>query len=1002
MSKRAPYEIAEDRSGRNYWRSLAELERAPELMATLPAEFPPNITEPPDGISRRTFFNLMGASAAMAGLASCRRPEEKIVPFASAPEDSIPGNAMYYASTTTFGGTAFGLLVESHDGRPTKIEGNPAHPDSAGGGVLPWVQASVLDLYDPDRSDRPRQKDAGKQVDRTWTDAAAALGAMGQRLRQQQGARFAVLTSGQRSPTLQAQLDELKRAMPQARFARWEPISRDAQREGARLAFGKPFETVLDLGKAKVIVALDADILASEGSPVKQARGFADGRKLDDPSAMSRLYVVESQFTVTGSAADHRLRIPSRDVTAFAFALAAELASAGVAADLAGLGAARAQALPERAKVWAKAVATDLASKRGQGVVVAGAKQPAIVHALTHVINVALGNVGTTVKYVKAFDEQAEGTTGFIALANALADGSVDTLLILGGNPAFTAPADTGFALALDRANVVHVSSHLDETSELADWHLNRSHDLESWSDAVAEDGTASIVQPLIAPLFDSRTEAEVVSLLLGKGERGYDMVRATWLPKLALGGEKSWRKMLHEGVIANASGFPFATEAVAVNTAALVAAARALAPAGEGVEITFAPCTHAWDGRFANNGWLQEWPDPMHKQTWGNRVEISPATAKRLGVKDGAVVSLQAGDGLSARVAVLVAPGQADESLAVTLGQGRRKAGRVGDSVGTDTFPLRSSSSLGYVGGVTVSVLGGDAELARTQEHFSLEGRPHVRETSLAEYQKSPDAVAKQGPKGTELFNLWTTQKTDVIHKWGMAIDLNTCTGCSACQIACQAENNIPVVGADGVRRSREMNWLRVDRYFEGPADEPRSVAQPLPCQQCENAPCEAVCPVAATTHSPEGLNDMAYNRCVGTRYCANNCPFKVRKFNFFNYTKETPALTQLQFNPDVTVRSRGVMEKCTFCTQRINEVKIAYKREGTDVIPDGKIVTACQQACPVGAIIFGDLNDKQSAVAKAHAEARSYVLLEEINVRPRVAYLAKIRNLNPELEKA
>ena len=1010
MSKRSPYVFAEDRSGQKLWRSLAELEQKPELIAQLPAEFPPNITEPPDGMSRRTFFNLMGASAALAGLAACRSPDEKIVPYAQAPEEQIPGAALYYATATTFGGTAIGLIVESHDGRPTKLEGNPAHPDSAGGGLVPWVQASVLDLYDPDRSQQPRQKSAtgDKFEDRTWSQATDALKALGQKLRGQ-GARFVVLTGGHRSPTLQAQLDALKAAMPGVRIVRWEPVSRDAQREGARIAFGKPFETVLDVAKAKVIVTLDADILGTDGSVVKQSRGFADGRSLEDPAAMNRLYAIESTFSVTGSAADHRLRLKSRDVSAFAFALAAEIGSAGVAInEIAGAGGTRANQLSERAKQWAKAVAADLVSKKSQGLVVAGPKQPAAVHAVAHALNAALGNVGSTVKYVKPFDEAGESATGLAAIATGLADGSIDTLLVLDSNPAFTAPADLNFAdvLAKTKATVVTLASHDDETSQFSTWHLNRSHELETWSDVVAEDGTASIVQPLIAPLYESRSDAEVVSILLGKVERGYDMVRATWTPRLALGGDKAWRKALHDGLIANVEGFPFAAENVVVNSGNVANAARALPPAGGGIEVTFAPDSHAWDGRFANNVWLQEWPDPMNKHCWGNVALVAPATAKKLGIEDGNTISLQVGDGLSARVPAIVAPGQAEDSIAVSFGQGRTHAGAKCGNVGVDTYALRTTAAPGYTGDVKVSSLGGDANLAQTQEHFSLEGRPHVRVGSLEEYKQKPGAAAQQGPKGSLLFNLWSDQKTDINHKWGMAIDLNTCTGCGACMVACQSENNIPVVGADGVRRSREMNWLRVDRYFEGSPDEPRSVAQPLPCQQCENAPCEQVCPVAATTHSPEGLNDMAYNRCVGTRYCANNCPFKVRKFNFFNYTNDDAPFSsqqrKMQYNPDVTVRSRGVMEKCTFCVQRINETKIAYKREGQDKIPDGKIVTACQQACPVGAITFGDLNDKDSAVTRAHANPRSYKLLEEINVRPRVVYLAKIRNLNPELEKA
>jgi molybdopterin-containing oxidoreductase family iron-sulfur binding subunit len=1002
MSKRPEYEFAKDLSGKVYWRSLKELEpgspEAAALDATRPAELPPGATEPPDGVSRRDFFNLMGAATAMYGLAACRRPEEKIVPFAQAPENMIPGKPVYYATATTFAGTAVGLLVESHDGRPTKIEGNPQHPESPGGGVAPWVQASILDMYDPDRSANPRQ--AGK--DKTWAEAQAALKTLGTQLRAKQGRGFAVITEGHRSPTLAAALAALKQALPQAKVVRYEPFSRDPVQQGARIAFGKPLETVVDVAKAKVVVALDSDFLASEYSVVKNAFGFAQGRTPDNPADMNRLYAVESAHTVTGSSADHRVRLASRDVTTFAWALAAELAAAGIGlADIGNVAQGRAQALPEPARKAARAMARDLAANRGKGLVIAGLKQPAAVHALVHAMNFALENhgAGKPVRWVKAFDDAGEGPAGLVQLGSELAAGSIDTVLILGGNPVFNAPADAGFAGAIEGKTVVHLSNWVDETSAKATWHLNRAHDFESWSDVVAEDGTASIVQPLIAPLFDGKTDAEVVWMLLGQPQRAFDLVQATWRPALGLGFDGAWRKALHDGVIAGSTA---AVAEVTVQTAQVVQGARPTAPPAGGLEMSFAPDTHAWDGRFANNAWLQEWPDPMTKLTWSNQVTVSPATAKKLNLENGHVVSLQSGEGLSARAVVVVQPGQADDSVTVSVGQGRSVTGRVGKGVGTDTWALRSSAAMGYVGDVKLTSLGGSADdIAVTQEHFSLEGRPHVREASLAQFQANPK-FAQEMVKHPPLVSLWKDQKVDIIHKWGMAFDLGKCTGCGACQIACQAENNIPVVGKTGVQNSREMNWLRVDRYYEGTADDPRSVAQPMPCQQCENAPCEQVCPVAATTHSPDGLNDMAYNRCVGTRYCANNCPFKVRKFNFFNYTKDTPTLKQMQYNPDVTVRFRGVMEKCTYCVQRINEAKIDAKRAGTDAIADGAIKTACQQACPSQAISFGDMNDKSSQISAVAANPRNYVLLQELNVRPRTQYLARIRNVNPELETA
>jgi molybdopterin-containing oxidoreductase family iron-sulfur binding subunit len=994
MSKRPEYTFAKDQSGKLYWKSLKELDGDPAVEASRPVEFPAGVTEPPDGVSRREFWNLMGAATAMAGLAACRRPEEKIVPFATAPEDTIPGRPLDYATAVVFGGTAVGLVVETHDGRPTKLEGNPLHPDTPGGGLAPWVQASILDMYDPDRSASPRQ--AGKE--RSWAEAAPALAQLGQKLRAGQGRGLAVITEGHRSPTLKNALAALRQAMPQARLVRWEPFSRDAVREGARIAFGRPLDTSFDVAKAKVIVSLDADFLATEYSVVKNAYGFAQGRNPDAEGGMNRLYVAESAFTVTGGAADHRVRLQSRSVAAFAYAIAAELGALGLPlAEIGQAGTAQSQGLPDAARAVARAAAKDLLANRGRGLLVAGLKQPAPVHALVHALNHALQNGGSTVKWVAPFDDSAPGAQALVELSQLLGAGQIDTVLILGGNPVFDAPADCTLGQMLEGKTVIHLSSHVNETSAKATWHLNRAHDFESWSDVASDDGTASIVQPLIAPLFDGRTDAELLWMLLGQPRRAYDLVQATWRSAMGADFDRAMRRALHDGVVAGTSS---PTVEVAPQAAAVAQAARLLGPATPGIELSFVPDCHAWDGRTANNAWLQEWADPMTKVTWSNQATLSPATAKKLGVKDGHVISLQAGDAFSARALAVVQPGHADDAICVTVGQGRSVCGRVGKDVGLDTYALRASAGLGYVGGAKVSDLGG-GDLARTQEHFHLEGRPHVREANLRKFQADP-TFAQKMVKHPPLVSLWTDQKVDIVHKWSLLIDLNTCTGCGACMIACQAENNIPVVGKRGVQNTREMSWIRVDRYYEGSAEDPRSVAQPMTCQQCENAPCEQVCPVAATTHSPEGLNDMAYNRCVGTRYCANNCPFKVRKFNFFNYTKDTPTLKQMQYNPDVTVRFRGVMEKCSYCVQRINQAKIDAHRAGTDTIVDGTIRTACQQGCPSQAIVFGDLNDGRSQASAWAKNPRTYVLLQELNIRPRTQYLAKIRNENPELEQA
>ena len=995
--KRAPYTYGVSPGGKRHWRSLEEFADTPAFREALAREFPEGASEI-DEPTRRGFLQVMGASVALAGLAGCRRPEEKILPFARAPEQVVPGRAQHYATAFSLMGTSFGLVVESHEGRPTKVEGNPRHPDSLGAATI-YGQAEVLSLYDPDRSDSPAEKGQRK----TWDEAAAAL-----RARVAASRGVAVLTTEHRSPSLAAQLEALRKALPGATVHRYEPLTRQRVRAGARLALGRYLEPTYDVGKARVVLALDSDLLHSEGSSIKHARGFADGRRLEkEGDGMNRLYSVESGFTPTGSSADHRLRIASRDVAQFALALAQALVAAHHL-DLGGLDAA---SLTPRRKPAAAGfdkfvatVAKDLVESRGASLVVAGHRQPEGVHALVLAINAGLGNLGRTVHLVRPFSSDPQGPEAIAALSAAIKAGSVDTLLILGGNPVLDAPADADFAAAVAKAPFsAHLSSHLDETSAACTWHLPRAHFLEAWGDTVSEDGTLSIVQPLIAPLLEGKSDIEVVELAIGGTRKGYDIVRAVTTaahPSALFEGE--WRRALHDGVWA---GTAWGDESAAVSPASLGPAVRGLGDgAATGYEVTFAPDSHAWDGRYANNGWLQEMPDPITKLSWDNAALVGVETAKKLGVVDGDLIKVTVNGRPPVELPARIAPGTADDTIQLTIGQGRKLAGKVALGAGFDCYPLRTAAGWGFAG-ATAEKTGGTYKLAETQEHFSLEGRPIVRETDLVRFrdkEKFAEVMQNEHPPLLSLFNPWPYEG----HKWGMVIDLNACIGCNACMVGCQAENNIPLVGKAGVLKSREMHWIRLDRYYTGDNEnDPQAVMQPMTCQQCENAPCEQVCPVGATTHSPEGLNDMAYNRCIGTRYCANNCPYKVRRFNFFNYQKNFETISELrklQYNPDVTVRSRGVMEKCTYCVQRINETKIAYKREAQDFIPDGKIVTACQQACPMGSIVFGDLNDKDSAVTKLHADPRSYKLLEEVNVRPRVAYLAKIRNLNPELEKA
>ncbi len=990
--KRAHYQYGIDRSGKNYWRSLGELSKSPEFQEALEREFPEGAAELSDGFSRRGFLSLMGASLGLAGLSACRRPEEKILPYAKAPEHLIPGKPLYYATAMPFMGTAIGLLVESHEGRPTKIEGNPRHPESLGGASA-WVQASILDLYDPDRSAAPSEKGTA----RTWEEASAFLTKLGASFVEKKGKGLVILTEAHRSPTLAAGLAALLQKLPEAKVVRYEPFTRDAARQGAALAFGRPLDVTYALDKADVIVALDSDLLQTEGSPLKSARQFASRRIVHEPGdKMNRLYAVESTFTVTGASADHRLRARRSEIAGVLSALAQKLAQKGVALPAEVL-ASKSAPLAGKAEKFVAALASDLASKPGRGAIVVGHSQPAAVHALAAIVNQALGNVGQTVRYVKPFDAAPEGPAALRELAASMQKGEVEALVMLGGNPVFAAPADAQFAQALARVGTtVHLSSYLDETGAASTWHLNQAHYLESWSDVRSETGLLSIVQPLIAPLFDGRTEAEVVELLLGTPRKAYELVRQTLQAERGAAFETAWKHALVDGLVADSE---YAEEKVEPNAQAVAQALSALKPVS-GLELTFHADAHAFDGRFANNGWMQEAPDPMSKLTWDNAAGFAEATAQKLGLAEGDLVELTL-DGKTVALPVVIAPGQADESVSVTLGQGRRQAGKVGTGVGHDVYPLFGSQTPGVAGPVTAKKSGSGYVLARTQEHSAMEGRPLVREGTLAEFEKKPE-FAKEMVESPKLASIFADHEYQG-HRWGMVIDLNGCIGCNACMVACQSENNIPLVGKSGVIRNREMHWIRVDRYFEGAgAEDPQAVFQPISCHQCENAPCEQVCPVGATTHSQEGLNDMAYNRCVGTRYCANNCPYKVRRFNFFNYNKEVAEISKMRMNPDVTVRARGIMEKCTYCVQRIMHARINTHTQGKDRVADGEVVSACQQTCPTKAIHFGDLNDPNSDVSRHAKLPRDYQLLEELNIRPRTSFLARVRNPNPELEGA
>jgi molybdopterin-containing oxidoreductase family iron-sulfur binding subunit len=926
------------------------------------------------------------------------------------------------------GGIGFGLHAVSYDGRPIKLEGNPLHPESLGAASA-YHQGSVLNLYDPDRSDSVTQKGGGKRELSTFEAFDKALGEQLKKLRTNRGEGLRVLSERSSSPTLAALKDRFLTAFPLAKWVVFEALAASGRAAGTALAFGKPHRVHYALTEAKVILSLDGDFI----SPAFPG-GFANARALikgrvPDHGEMNRLYVIESAYSLTGATGDHRLALRSEQIKA-------------VAAYLDHVISQKASPLPEHGPAQPKpsaeflndakvqkfldAVAKDLLANIGKSVVVAGLHQPAEVHALVERLNVLLGGVGRTVFYTEdAADAVNSDVDGLKALTEEMASGRVDTLLVLGGNPAYDAPADIAFGAALEKVPFsVRLGFYEDETSQGATWHVPAAHYLESWGDARAYDGTVGLVQPLIAPIYGGRSSIEFMARVLGEEPKGLELVRAQH--KGLLGDERRFRKAVHDGIVEGTAFDRVAPKLQPIAPIKLSDRETSGAVQNGQFEVRFVACPKVYDGRFANNAWLQELPETFSKLSWDNAAFFSVATAKALGITDGDVLTLTLG-GRSVDVPCIVAPGQAEGSVKVALGYGRTHAGRVGGKVGTDVAPvggnvnlIRTSEAPFLAAGLSVTSHGPGKRLANTQDLYAmdqigLEGIAErlpelVRETTLEKFKEEPE-FAKHLVHAPHKLNLWVDPVSYEGHKWGMAIDLNKCIGCSACVTACQAENNIPVVGQENVAMGREMLWLRVDRYYRGSEHEPELRFQPIPCQQCENAPCEQVCPVGATMHSHEGLNDMVYNRCIGTRYCSNNCPYKVRRFNYFNYnldvigiTPYTPTddpkmkLKSMVFNPEVTVRSRGVMEKCTFCVQRIQNVKIPAKNAHR-AIQDGEIKTACQETCPTDAIVFGDLNDHKSRVASLHKLERSYQLLGELNNRPRVQYLARITNPNKEL---
>ncbi|HVD93604.1 MAG TPA: TAT-variant-translocated molybdopterin oxidoreductase [Vicinamibacterales bacterium] len=1033
-----------------YWRSLGELADTAQFREYLHREFPEQASEWNDPQGRRQFLKLMSASLALAGLSACtKQPTEMIVPYVRQPEDLVPGRPLFFATAIPFAGIAAPVLVESHEGHPTKVEGNPQHPASMGSTDI-FTQAAILTLYDPDRA----KTVLNRGEVRGWGDFLTSIkdALLYQKTKQGGGLRF--LTETITSPTVGEQISLIQQAYPHAKWHQWDPVPHDAARAAAKQGAGRPSDALYHFDKADIVVTLDSDFLSCGTAAVRYARDFADRRRAgaDREGAgeggaaqtMNRLYAIESTPSLTGAKADHRLALRASEIEAAARALS---------------GSAGGSFSNANAQKFLAAVVKDLQAHRGRSLVIAGEYQPASVHHLAHALNQSLGNVGTTVTYeptgeVNSMDQLASMRD----LAQAMDAGQVDLLVILGANPVFTAPADLKFQERLLKVGLsVSHSLYHDETSQYCHWNLPEAHALESWSDARAYDGTVTVMQPLIAPLYDGRTQQEVLAACIDaqSGKSSHDLVKDYWTRAQGgkVGGyaitdasgqafksaDSFWKHVLHDGWIPgtgvrgassnarDAEGRGASRESRGADTGLSAAPAPAtgaaspsspgappasqLAPrppdaAGAaspgGLEIIFRPDPTLWDGRFANNGWLQELPKPLTKITWDPTAWVSPRLAEEKRLADGDIIELKY-RGNTAKLPVAVMPGHPDNSVTVFFGYGRKIVGRVGaapEDVAKefDVYRLRTSDALWFGSGLEISKTGGRYVIARTQEHHLMEGRAPVRSATVEEYHRDPDVIAKQGerpPKTLTMIPEWEYKG----HKWGMSIDLTACTGCGVCTIACVAENNIPVVGKDQVNRGREMHWIRVDHYFEGGLDNPQTHHQPVPCMQCENAPCELVCPVGATTHSSEGLNDMVYNRCVGTRYCSNNCPYKVRRFNFLLYQDwETPSLEPLR-NPDVTVRSRGVMEKCTYCVQRINYARVDSKRQDRP-IKDGEIVPACAAACPADAIVFGDLNDPESRVTKLKKLERDYGVLEELNTRPRTTYLAAIRNANPELD--
>jgi MoCo/4Fe-4S cofactor protein with predicted Tat translocation signal len=1008
-------------SGKKYWKSLDQLEESPQFTEWLEKEFPDSVKDiVSNPVSRRGFLQLMGASMALAGitLTGCRRPEAHLVPYTKSAEWIVPGKALQYATAMSRRVGAMPLLVTTFEGRPTKIEGNKGVAGSNGSTDV-FAQASILDLYDPDRA--KKFKHNGQTVDvASFNDALENLR---KEFSETNGEGLAFLVEDSSAPTWQRLQKEVSKQFPKSVWYQHDPLGLDAESQTTRTVFGEPLRAVYNFKKADIILSLGSNFLDPEEGGLDSVRDFSARRRIkSNKDSMNRLYVAENRFTLTGGMADHRLRIPASQIGEVGFMIAEALVELGVK-ELEDVTKA-VRNFNSHANVdpkWIKETARDLFENKGNSLIIVGKEQPAGIHALGYFINKALLNLRKTIK----FQASSGMELGHLAdLQDAVSSRSINTLFILGGNPAYTAPRGLEWnKLQKSVSNVLYWGLHENETASVSNWVIPGAHFLESWGDSLGEEGTYLSAQPMILPLYGGISQLQLLSQVAGVADKnGPEAIQKTYAQITGKAFDaRAWQRFVHDGFLKD-------SKAGSVNPNFDTAAAKNLvrkqlsktyAVDSKNLEVVFTPSPNVNDGRYNNNGWLQELPDSFTKLTWDNAALISPQTAKDLELKTEDVVEITV-NGQSVEAPIMVAPGHADNSISLELGFGRKIVGRVGKGTGFDAYPLRSNRSPYFSTGASLNKTDKTYQLATTQNHQSMEGRALVREATLDEYKKEPNfvdhvGVASHGPK---IQSYYKNPEMTGKQQWGMAIDLSACTGCNACSIACTSENNIPIVGKDQVSRGREMQWIRIDNYYTGDENNPENVMEPVACQHCENAPCETVCPVNATVHSEDGLNVMTYNRCIGTRYCANNCPYKVRRFNYFDYNqrpldelyvptpltkKGMPETLQMQKNPNVTVRMRGVMEKCTYCVQRIEgakqEAKVEAGASNNIKIKTDTVESACQQACPAEAIVFGDIKDPNSKVSKLKKLDRDYEMLSYLAIFPRTSYLAKIRNLNSRM---